>query len=588
MIKIPRRRPGPGLASRLCIVLGALFLAVSGRAAEDAPAFRGDRILVKFHADGAARLGALSRGARVHRACAGLDNLVVLDLRPGDSPLEAIKRLEASGLVEYAEPDYIVRALAVPNDFRYHDHSLWGLNNLGILDGAPAGVADADIDAPEAWDLRTDASGVIVAVIDTGVRLTHEDLAGNLWTNPGEIPGNGIDDDLNGYIDDVHGINALAGDGDPADDHGHGSHVAGIIGAVGDNGVGVTGVAWRTRLMALKALDSAAEGSVSDAIECIDYARLHGAKIINASWGGAAYQSQALLDAIAAAREADIVFVAASGNSNRDNDLDPLYPASYPLDNIVAVAATDRDDKRSFYSHWGAQTVDLGAPGSAIFSCWNGFDSDYRYHDGTSMAAAMVSGACAILRAHFPAETHAQIIARLLANTDPIPALAGKTVSGGRLNLAKALAASPSPFDYWRSARFGASAADPAVGGPDADPDEDGHVNLLEYAAGSDPNLRDADLFAPGLIQVGGQNYLTLTFIRDAAATDVRATVQVSSDLAEWSAGSAYGRGGDIPSNIHTTEVVRTGANPETITVRDGTALGAGDRRFMRLLVELP
>ena len=587
----PRLLPLNLIAARLCLVLGALFLAAWQDAAADTPAYRTDRILVKFKTGGARRLEAVMPGTVVHRAFAELGGIQVLEISPGDSPLEVIDQLEAGGLVEYAEPDYLVHALNTPNDFRYLDNSLWGLNNVGILDGQPAGVADADIDAPEAWDIRTDASGVIVAVIDTGARMTHEDLAANLWTNPGEIPGNGIDDDHDGYIDDVHGIDALYNDSDPSDDYGHGSHVAGIIGGYGNNGVGVVGVAWRARLMILKMLDSAGNGSVSDAIECIDYARLHGAKVINASWGGDAYASQALEDAIAAAGAADIIFVAACGNSNRDNDVTPLYPSSYPLDNIVAVAATDRYDNRAFYSHWGAQSVDLGAPGSAIFSCWNGSDSDYRYNDGTSMAAAMVSGACAILRAQFPSETHTQIISRLLTHTDPLPDLAGKTVSGGRLNLAKALAAPPvsSPFDTWRSAHFGTSASDPAVGGPGADPDHDGYSNLVEYAAGSDPNLRDTNLLSSGLVQAGGQSCLTLTFRHNPAATDLRLTVQVSGDLTgAWSSGSAYGRGGDISSNAQTTELSRTGTNPETITVRDNTGLAPGGGRFMRLLLDLP
>ena len=584
-----RTRPHLQLLGRLCFLLAGLSLAGSGLAA-DLPLFRPDRVLVKFKAGGTSRLSAATSGVRILQSFPEMGSVQVLEVPPGESPLETIAQLEASGLVEYAEPDYLVHALAAPNDFRYQDNSLWGLNNLGILDGSPAGVVDADIDAPEAWDIRTDASGVIVAVIDTGIRATHEDLAANLWTNSGEIPGNGLDDDFDGYVDDVHGINALLDNSNPVDDWGHGSHVAGIIGAYGNNGIGVVGVAWRARLMVLKLLDSAGNGSVSDAIECIDYARVHGAKVINASWGGAGYQSQALQDAIAAAGAADILFVAAAGNSNRDNDLDPLYPASFTLDNIIAVAATDRDDHRAFYSHWGAQSVDLGAPGSAIFSCWNGSDSDYRYNDGTSMAAAMVSGACAILRAQFPAESHTQIIQRLLANIDPLPDLAGKTVSGGRLNLAKALAAGApaTPFDTWRSVHFGSSVGDPAVGGASADPDRDGYSNLVEYAAGSDPNLHDAALFSSGLIQVGDQFHLTLTFPHNPGATDVRTTVQVSGDLAAWLSGSAYGRGGDVPANTQTTELSRTGTNPETITVRDNTDLPPAGGRFMRLVIELP
>src|SRR5438552_4367863 len=197
--------------------------------------------------------------------------------------------------------------------------------------------------------------------------------------------------------------------------------------------------------MEWKFLDSTGDGFISDAIKCMDYARSKGAKVVNASWGSPSFTSTALHDAIDSLRQAGIIFVAAAGNSAGNNDVSPLYPASYELDNIISVAATTRTDELAFFSNYGASTVDLGAPGAAIFSCWNGSDSDYRFNDGTSMAAPHVAGACALLMAHFPNDNYQQIINRVLSNVDPLPSLAGKCVSGGRLNLQKALGGSAPP-----------------------------------------------------------------------------------------------------------------------------------------------
>ncbi|HTL67392.1 MAG TPA: S8 family serine peptidase [Lacunisphaera sp.] len=357
--------------------------------------------------------------------------------------------LEKSGLVDYVEPDYVMSALVEPNDFRFWDGSTWHLKNTGIY----GGTVGADIHATTAWDTRTSATDTVVAVIDTGVRYTHEDLAANMWVNPGESgldangmdkATNGIDDDGDGYVDDVHGINVLNHTGNPMDDFGHGTHVAGIVGAVGNNSVGIVGVAWQARIMALKFLDYQGNGTISGAIECMEYARAKGARIINASWGSYAFTSQALRDEIATLGADGILFVAACGNSGGDNDANPLFPASYEYDNIIAVAATTRTDSKPSWSNWGHTTVDLAAPGSPIFSTWNGSDSDYRYMDGTSMAAPVVAGAAAILWSQSPSLTYLQVKQLILDHTDPCPDYSGKTVSGGRLNLALALAAIPS------------------------------------------------------------------------------------------------------------------------------------------------
>ena len=373
-------------------------------------------------------------------------DLEVVEVTRGqrDSVLAALRQ---SGLVDYAEPDYILKVQGTePNDFRFWDGSQWNLKNTG----ASGGTVGADIDATSAWDLRTSAAGLIVGVIDTGIRYTHEDLRGNMWKNPGETgldnkgrnkATNGVDDDVDGYIDDVHGINAFTHSGDPLDDYGHGTHVAAILGASGNNNVGVAGVAWQVQLMALKSHDATGIGTISTAIECMDYARAHGARIINASWGAYGFTSQALRDAITNLRDAGIIFVAACGNSAGDNDANPLYPASYDYNNIIAVAASTRTDAAASFTNWGRTTVDLAAPGASVFSAWNGSDTDYRYLDGTSMAAPQVSGTAALIWAQSPTLTYQQVINLILNNSDPVPAFAGKTVTGGRLNLAQALAA---------------------------------------------------------------------------------------------------------------------------------------------------
>src|SRR5258708_3803288 len=370
---------------RQFVSFGLVILASSGPAPAATNAatcpppaeFRTDRILVRPKEY--ANLDDLHRsvGTKVRHAFARLGGLQVVDLPAGASVENILRALRQSDLVQYAEPDYIVHALdTIPNDFRYWDGSLWGLHNTGIYGGTPG----CDIHAPQAWDIQHTADNVIVAVIDTGVRYTHEDLAGNMWVNPGETgldaqghdkATNGIDDDGDGYVDDVYGINTLTGSGNPTDDYGHGTHVNGIIGAMGNNSVGVVGVAWRARLMNCKFIDAQGRGSISDAITCMDYARVKGARIVNASWGDYSFTSAALRDAINNLRDAGIIFVAAAGNNNNNNDAVSLFPASYEFDNILAVTATDRTDAKASFSNYGGTTVHLGAPGSPIFSCCN-------------------------------------------------------------------------------------------------------------------------------------------------------------------------------------------------------------------------
>ena len=369
-------------------------------------------------------------------AIGGLEIISPASTTSLDALLAAYRQSE---LVEYAELDHVVRAMLDPNDTHFQNGNTWHLNNYGQA----GGIADADIDARDAWNIRTDASSVVVAVLDSGARFAHQDLTDNLWHNPSETSGNGVDDDGNGYVDDIYGINAIANSGNPSDDYGHGTHVAGIIGAVGNNNAGVAGVCWQVQLMICKFVDSVGNGWVSDAIKCIDYARSKGAKVINLSWGDPAYNSQALYDAIASARDAGIIVVCACGNESLDNDVTPLYPASFNLNNIISVAATTRRDELASFSCYGPSSVDLGAPGDTITSCGNASNTSYQNRAGTSMAAPMVAGACALVWAQYPSDTYSQIINRILNNVDPLPALAGKCQTGGRLNLNKALTSSP-------------------------------------------------------------------------------------------------------------------------------------------------
>ncbi len=416
----------------------------AGRAAPGV-AFHPSRIMVKPKEPSVGAVNDLARvhaqtGARVLQTFPGLGGWQVIEL-PGVVDIKgAVEDYLRSGVAGYAEPDYEVSLGATPNDPQYLSGALWALRNTG----QNGGVFDADIDAPEAWDLRTGAVSVVVAVIDTGIRWTHEDLAANLWTNPQEIAGNGIDDDGNGYIDDVHGINAINHRGDPDDDNGHGTHVAGIIGAVGNNGLGVVGVAWRVQLMACKFIGVSGSGYTSDAIRCMEYARAQGAHVMNASWGGLAYV-QALKDAVDAAGRQGIMVVAAAGNSGSDTDsFFPMYPADFSSDNLVTVASTTRSDELHFSSNWGLWTVDVGAPGTDIASTWFTADDAYTVLSGTSMAAPCVSGVMALLRAEFPGESYRQLYNRLYASVDRLPALANKCRTGGRVNLARALGSASS------------------------------------------------------------------------------------------------------------------------------------------------
>jgi subtilisin family serine protease len=359
-------------------------------------------------------------GSSASAVCPALGTLQLLRTPPSHSVADFLNTCGRSGLFTFVEPDY-ERHLAstLPNDPRFTNGTLWGLYNYGQSGGVP----HADIDAIDGWDLQTDASSVIVAVLDSGIRYTHEDLAANMWTNP---------------VDGSHGFNAFTGTNDASDDNGHGSLTAGVLGAVGNNGKGVTGVAWKVQMMSCKCFDSNNNGYDSTIIPCMDFARTNGAQIINASWGAFA-GSQALSNAIVALHDAGILVVAAAGNNSANVDVQPYYPACYKLDNVISVAYTTRSDTLGSISNYGATNVLLAAPGDQIYSTF--FLSDSYYLGpvyGTSLAAPYVSGALALLRARFPSDSYQLLVQRLFYGADAVPALSGKCANG-RLNLRKAL-----------------------------------------------------------------------------------------------------------------------------------------------------
>jgi subtilisin family serine protease len=357
----------------------------------------------------------------------------------GEELLARARALRDTGAFEYVEPDYIARANVEPSDSAFADGLLWGLKNTGQSNG----VAGADIDVVRAWEITTGSTNVIVAVTDTGIRYTHQDLAAQMWNNPGEIPGNGVDDDNDGYVDDVFGINTITGLGDPLDDQNHGSHVAGTIGAAANDGNPHVGAAWQVRLMACKFLDAGGEGIFSDAIECIEFASSKGARVISASWGAYSF-SEALYDAIAAAGDLGVLFVAAAGNDGLDNDIGMAnYPSSYDLNNVIAVAALDRNNELAYFSNFGRQSVDLAAPGVEIFSCTAESDTSYDIYDGTSMATPHVSGVAALLVAQNPAVSVEELAARLIQFATPVAGFDQWLSSGGRVSAYNALVAQP-------------------------------------------------------------------------------------------------------------------------------------------------
>jgi thermitase len=401
-------------------------------------------VLVKFKSgvseETIERLTA-QRHDRVEDRIENVAGLEAIDDLDNDDAATVANEYSQLAEVEYAEPNFEIELDAaegplvpvLPHDPQFNDQ--WALANSGQRGGKEG----ADISATLAWATTTGSDKVVVAVLDSGVDYTHEDLIGNMWLRPANIAP--YQDNELGTIDDEHGFNAIDSASDPMDENGHGTHCAGIIGAEGENNLGIAGVNWKVQIMPLKFMNAGGFGTTKDAIEAINYVidrKKAGVnvRVISASWGST-QRSRALGDVIRKAYENDILFVAAAGNSSTNNDRSPHYPSSYDVPNVVSVAALDRHDQLASFSNYGLKSVAIAAPGVDILSTWLG--DAYEEKSGTSMATPVVSGVAALILAEHPKMSVDDLKKKLLASTDPIVALKGKTVTGGRINAAKAL-----------------------------------------------------------------------------------------------------------------------------------------------------
>lgn len=390
--------------------------------------YRHDQILVQF-APNAAPV-ALA-GATLASSISLVPGLYEVDVPAGINLGDVLSAYAADPRVLSAQPDFVVQSEALPNDPMLGQQ--WGLKNAN---------ATYTINAAAAWDKTTGSGRTIVAVIDTGVDYNHPDLAPNMWRNTAEITGNGIDDDGNGYIDDIYGYNFVNNNGNPLDLNGHGTHVAGILGAQGNNGIGVTGVNWDVQIMALRFLDASGRGSTSDALRALNYAVQMGATISNNSWTSPAFDA-ALEAGIKNAGLAGHIYVAAAGNAGQNSDVYKLYPGSYTADNLVTVAGLDSYNRLASWSNRG-QSVEIAAPGTSIYSTLP--NGKYGYMSGTSMATPFVTGAMALVRDQNPTWTSQQVIQRVLSTADRLATLNG-AIGGGRLNLGAAVTSANTPVE---------------------------------------------------------------------------------------------------------------------------------------------
>lgn len=396
-----------------------------------------ERLLIRFKGGvGAAKRQAVhhAAGATTVSEIRAVPGLALVHV-PAGTKESALATYSGDPSVRYCEPDYTVFFSTTPDDPEFPE--LWGLHNVGqAIDGYP-GQDDADIDAPEAWDTWTGDQAFRIAVIDTGVDYSHDDLADNIWTNPGEIPDNGLDDDGNGYIDDVHGYDFGDQDPDPMDEDGHGTHIAGTIGAIGDNGTGVTGVNWHCSIVPLK-IDGGSAAFMSAAVAAVQYCIDNHIPVSSNSWSGP--YSQALYDVIEAARSAGHLFVASTGNFALNEDVTdtPSYPSGFDLENVISVAAADNAGIPAAYTNWGAERVDLGAPGDGVWS--TAPDNAYAYRSGTSMAVPHVAGVAALVWSQFPGLPWKTVRGAILDTVARDGSFSGITTTGGMLNAFNAVA----------------------------------------------------------------------------------------------------------------------------------------------------
>ena len=415
--------------SRFVIAFVVLFCspALAGPKKSSTPEIVPGQYLVQIHQKPKTTLAQIGQNLNARVVEQIRPDVYLIERNKNEPVASALRKLQANSMVTLAEPNMIVRTSKMPNDAEYV--KLWGLTNHGDADkDGLRGLKGVDIQAERAWEQINSAQSVVVAVIDTGIDFSHPDLAGNQWVNVPEAQGEaGVDDDQNGFIDDIHGFNFIGNNGNVQDDYGHGTHCAGTIGATGDNGIGVVGVAWNVRLMALKFLDAYGSGTIADAVKAIDYARLMKAQILNNSWGGVG-TSEILKRAIADTQAAGQLFIAAAGNNGADNDTTAIQPAGLPFDNIISVAAVDNRGNLAEFSNFGAQTVHLVAPGVNIFSTTPG---GYEMNSGTSMAAPHVTGVAALVLSQNASMTYGELKARILESARPLVLTQGRVKTAG-------------------------------------------------------------------------------------------------------------------------------------------------------------
>jgi hypothetical protein len=509
----------------LVLIFGSFFLSPPGVEAGGA-VYREGEILVQFREGTPPGIIHNAHGSVQGKIRRNLPERVQLITLPPHVPAhKALGIYRANPRVKHAEPNYVVRRAVTPNDPQFRQQ--WHLYNTGqrYLNSMPRGTVGADIGAPEAWALHTGSDQIIVAILDSGIDYLHPDLVSNV----------------------MGGWNFVSGDDDPMDDDSssHGTHVAGIIGAVGNNGIGVSGVNWKVKLMSLKTLGANGSGTVADAIEAIDYATRMGARVINASYGypgdcKSVAPSEFERQAIERAGAAGVLFVAAAGNSSCDNDVTPFYPAGYPLSNVVAVAATDAHDKLAPFSNYGATSVHIAAPGHPVLSTLHRERGNYGFLSGTSMAAPMVSGAAALLMSYNPALSTLEVRRLLLETSSALPAIYGKAVFG-RLDAGEALRVAYFPFAPTNFRIFSNS------GEASLEWDYFGNEEFidLERREGSE----DFELLAT--LPAGALGYRDTNFPNtEGSVFSYRVRVRTGTDSSPWSPETGFGIPPIAPENL--------------------------------------